>query len=300
MHPAPRTLEQRGKLMTVGIGLVCGSGKYILLGADTRGSYGNVTSNDEMAKMFDLPAYYFGVMAGVGSYCTDVIAELYHRMKKIPDAEIAPEQARQCIRESYQQVYIESAKEALLNGPRITWDQYLYDRKIVPKVRRQAENTLRSIEINGSLIVAGFYQGQPVQFVAAPDFNDPAALIVAPEITPGNAVIGSGSTAALNWLNYRKQNIHFGLAHSLLHLTEAKQFAEVEKTVGPLRHAALLWPGGCKPLDWTEDAQKLMQGWWRNYGLLLSDNLEDESYNKAVRDTFGLGATGSELASGSC
>ena len=124
--------------------------------------------------------------------------------------------------------------------------------------------------------------------MAAPDPNDPTALVVAAEITPGNAVIGSGAMAALNWLNYRKQNIHFGLAHSLLHLTEAKQFAEVEKTIGPLRHAALLWPGGCKPLDWTEEVQELTQGWWTKYGLLLSDGLEDESYNQAVRKTFAL------------
>lgn len=276
--------------MTVCIGLVCGNGRYILLAADTRGSYGNVTSNDEMAKMFDLPANYFGAMAGVGSYCTDVIAELYHRMKQIPDKEIAPEQARECIRESYFEVYKESAKEALLNGPKITMEQYLHDRKLVPTVRKHAREVMRSIEIKGCLIVAGFYQGQPVQFVAAPDPNDPTALVVAAEITPGNAVIGSGAMAALNWLNYRKQNIHFGLAHSLLHLTEAKQFAEVEKTVGPLRHAALLWPGGCKPLNWTEEAQELTQGWWTKYGLLLSDGLEDESYNQAVRKTFALPA----------
>lgn len=277
--------------MTVCIGLVCGNGKHILLAADTRGSYGNVTSNDEMAKLFDLPAGYFGAISGIGGYCEDIISELYHRMKNIPDAEIAPEQARECIRESYWQVYLELAKEALLSGPKITIDQYWHDRKLVPKVRKEAKDTLRSIDVKGSLIVAGFYKGSPVQFVAGPDPNDPTALVVSTEITPGNAVIGSGSTAALNWLNYRRQNIHFGLAHSLLHLTEAKQFAEVEKTVGPLRHAVLLWSGGYKALDWIDDAQKLVQAWWHKYGLPLSDGLEDESHNEAVRKTFGLPAS---------
>jgi hypothetical protein len=49
--------------MTIGIGLLCASGKYILLAADTRASYGTVTSNDQTAKSFDLPANYFGLVA---------------------------------------------------------------------------------------------------------------------------------------------------------------------------------------------------------------------------------------------
>jgi hypothetical protein len=259
-----------------------------LLAADTRGSYGNVTSNDEMGKLFDLPANYFGAIAGVGNYCEDVIAELFHRMKQIPDTEISPEQVRECIRESYFQVYVELAKEALMNGPRITMDQYQHDSELVPTVLEAAEQAMHSIEIKGSMIVAGFCGGQPVQFVAGPDFSDPTALVVRNEITPGNAVIGSGASAALNWLNYRKQNVHLGLAHSLLHLTEAKQFSEVEKTVGPLRQAVILWAGGCKALDWTKNAQDLTQDWWNRYGLPKSDALEEEKFNVAVRETFGI------------
>jgi hypothetical protein len=229
--------------MTVCIGLVCGSGKYILLGADTRGSYGSVTSNDQMSKLFDLPANYCAAMAGIGSYCEDVISELHHRMTEIPDPEIAPEQARQCIRDSYHQIFTELGKEALLAGPKITMDQYLTDRRLVPTIRKQAKEALRSIEISGSLIVVGFYKGAPVQFIAEPDLRDSTALTIRSEINPGNALIGSGSVAALNWLNYRRQNIHFTLAQSFLHITEAKQFSEVEQTVGPFRQMVLLQPG---------------------------------------------------------
>jgi len=274
--------------MTVCIGLLCGSGKYILLGSDTRGSYGNVTSNDEMGKLFDLPANYFGAIAGTVSYCEDIIAELHHRMKQLPDPELAPQQVRECIRESYHQVYLESAKQALENGPRITLEQYWHDAKLAPRIRKQADHVLKSIEIEGAVIVSGFYKGNPAQFVAEPDPNDHSTLRIANEITPGNAVIGSGSFAALNWLNYRKQNVHLGLAHSILHLTEAKQFAEVERTVGPFRQMVLLWNGGFKPLDWTSEIQQLTQAWWNRYGLPLSDGLEDESHNEAVRKVFGL------------
>jgi 20S proteasome alpha/beta subunit len=83
--------------MTVCIGLVCEGGKYILLAADTRATYGSASSNDQMSKMFDLPAKYYGAIAGTGSQCEDVVSELYHEMAQITDTEIAPEQARQCI-----------------------------------------------------------------------------------------------------------------------------------------------------------------------------------------------------------
>jgi 20S proteasome alpha/beta subunit len=66
--------------MTVCIGLVCNSGKRILLAADTRASYGAATSNDQAAKLFDLPAHSCGAVAGTLSQCEDVISELYHRM----------------------------------------------------------------------------------------------------------------------------------------------------------------------------------------------------------------------------
>lgn len=270
--------------MTVGIGLLCSNAKKILLAADMRASYGAVTSNDQTAKLTELPKFYSAVFAGTISQCEDVIAELYHRMEQITDTGIAPEQVRHAISDSYLQVYTEMAEQELRNGPRITLDQYRHDNALVPSVRQTAEKILKSIEIDVSLIVAGFYRDTPVQFVA----NGGVGVDVRAEITPGNAVIGSGEMAALNWLNYRKQNWTLGLAHSLLHLTEAKQFAEVEQTVGEFRQVVLLWPGGCKPLGWTSDAQEMAQGWWNKFSLPLSDQLEEEQYNEHVRKVFGL------------
>jgi len=40
-----------------------------------------------------------------------------------------------------------------------------------------------------------------------------------------------------------------------------------------------------KPL---EGGQELIQEWWNKYGLPLSDRLEEEKYNQAARDAFGL------------
>ena len=116
--------------MTVCIGLVCSSGKRILLSADTRASYGAATSNDQTAKLFDLPAHFCGAVAGTLSQCEDAISELYHRMAQIPDSEIAPEQVRRCIVDSYDQIYTELADQALRNDLRITLNQYKHDKKL--------------------------------------------------------------------------------------------------------------------------------------------------------------------------
>jgi hypothetical protein len=176
--------------------------------------------------------------------------------------------------------------EAMRNDPGITLDQFLRDGNIAPQIRKAADQVGSSVEIDVSLIVAGFYNNQPVQFIV----DGGKTVTVRPEITPGNATIGSGNFAASNWPNYRKQNRHTDLARSTLHLTEAKQFAEVERTVGPFRQMVVLWSGGCKPIDWSPELQHLLEGWWARYGLPLSDGLEDEKYNQALRKMFGLGS----------
>jgi hypothetical protein len=81
-----------------------------------RASYGVATSNDQTAKLFDLPSKYCGAASGTISQCEDVISELYHQMaqtQKTPDAELSPEQVRKCINDSYFQIYTELASEAL-------------------------------------------------------------------------------------------------------------------------------------------------------------------------------------------
>lgn len=267
--------------MTIGIGLLCNGGKNILLAADMRAGYGDISQNDQTGKLFDLPFNFCGAIAGTIGWCGEVISELHWQMGKIPEAELGAEKIREAILESYTRIYRMLADQELRNALKVSLEQYYHDDKLVSRVRREAREILRSIEVEVDLIVGGFVKEGPIQFVA----QGGTSLKIQPEVTPGNAVIGSGAIAALNWLNYRKQNVHCGLAHSLMHLTEAKQFAEVERTVGPLRQMALLWPGGWKGL---EGGDAMLQDWWNRYGLPLSDGLEQEKYNQAVRDTFGL------------
>jgi 20S proteasome alpha/beta subunit len=270
--------------VTVCIGLVCNTGKHILLTADTRGSYGTVTSNEKMGKLFNLPGNFCGAIAGVGSECTDIVAELYHRMSSIPNDEFAPERVRASIVESYDTIFRTLVDEALRNEVKISLSEYHRDKTLAPRIKKQAHETLKRVMVEVQLIVAGFYKGMPVQFIADGGYE----IKVRPEITPGNAVIGSGMDAALNWLNYRRQNIHTGLAQSLLHLTEAKQFAETNNFVGTFRETVLLWADNCRPLDWTQDAQQLLQAWWNKYGLPLSDGLNSKEQSEAIQRIFSL------------
>jgi hypothetical protein len=266
--------------MTVGIGLLCDRGRHILLAADMRASYG-VSQNDQTGKLFDLPFNFCGAIAGTIGWCDEIISELHWKMGKLPENQLGAEKIREAILDSYTKIYVMLSDQELRNRLKITFDQYRHDKNLVRRVRLAADEVLQAIEVDVDLIVAGFIKAGPVQFVA----HGGTSVRINPEITPGNAVIGSGSIAALNWLNYRKQNYSCGLAHSLLHLTEAKQFAEVEQTVGPMRQIALIWPGGWKGL---EGGDALVQGWWNKYGLPLSNGLEDEKHNLDMRDTFGI------------
>jgi uncharacterized protein (UPF0147 family) len=122
-----------------------------------RASYGGATTNDQTGKLFDLPYNFCGAISGTISQCEDVVSELYHRMKQISDSQIAPEQVRQCIVDSYYKVYVELSDQALRSDPRITMDQYWHDQSLVPNVRQRAEEVLQSLEVDVDMIVAGFH-----------------------------------------------------------------------------------------------------------------------------------------------
>ena len=200
-HPVPRRRDGKGVLMTIGIGLVCDGGKSILLTADMRGSYGNVTSNDQTGKLFDLPFNFCGAVAGKLSQCIDVMSELHHRMSQLTIDKVRPEPIRNVIRDSFHEVFIPLADETLRAECGITLDQYFHDTKIVRVLRRKAQHTLKALDLDVYLIVAGFCDTQPLQFIA----EGGRSISIRAEITPGNAVIGSGSLAALEWLNYRNK-----------------------------------------------------------------------------------------------
>jgi hypothetical protein len=205
-------------------------------------------------------------------------------MTAIPESDLSPERIRKSILDSYGAVYKTLIDEELRNRFQVTLDEYHHDKKLSPRILKKADEIFKNVPVNVFLIVAGFYKGSPIQFVV----DGGLSVKVRPEIMPGNAVTGSGMDAALYWLNYRKQNIHFGLARSLFHLTEAKQFAETNPFVGQFREMVLLSTGSLDPLNWNNDAQQLVQSWWEKHGLLLSDSLEDESHSDAILKILGL------------
>jgi 20S proteasome alpha/beta subunit len=190
--------------MTIGIGLLCDGGKRILLAADTRASYGQISQHDETGKLFELPFNFCGVIAGTIAWCSELISELHHRMGKLVESEMGAEKIREAIQESYGRIFLLLAEEKLFNGFKINMDQYLHDEHLVQDIRRSAEDALKNLEVDVDLIVGGFIGNGPFLFVV----SGGTSVAIRAEISPGNAVIGSGSIAALNWLNYRKQNVH--------------------------------------------------------------------------------------------
>jgi 20S proteasome alpha/beta subunit len=267
--------------MTIGIGLLCDGGKHILLAADMRATYGEVSQHDQTGKLFDLPANFCGAIAGTISTCGDVISDLYSRMEKIPPKEMGIPSLLKTIEESYYGVATRIANEELWNSLRITLDQFHHDEKLVKDIRDEAKSVIRKTDIDVDLIVAGFVDEGPILLTA----TGGTMLRVRAETSPGNTIIGSGAIPALYWLNYRKQNTGYGLARSLLHIIEAKQFAELDHTVGPSGQFIALWNGGWKLLDGGRDT---IQAWWDQYGLSSSDALDKEAYNEVFHNTFDV------------
>jgi hypothetical protein len=266
--------------MTVGIGLLCEGGKYILLGSDTRASYGTASRNDEAGKLFDLPHGFYVAISGEISYCEMVVSELYERMSKLGQEQQSVEFVRNEIVRSQLHIWRPICDAKLIESHGLTLDQYHHDASLVDDVRRRAEQVIADLKLPVQLIIAGFHRGTPILLV-----SDQCGS-VCEEVSPGIAVIGSGGFLALHWLNYRGQNLRLSLQRSFFHLCEAKQFAEFDLYVGPTtNYLALSHEGRVFKLE-GQDA--LLQNWWNRFGARPTDDLDKEEDRKRFMDAFEI------------
>lgn len=277
-RPRPkRGAKRSGETVTIGIGLLCEGGKSILLGADKRGSYGSMTVNDECGKLFELPHGFQGAISGDISTCEQVISELFERIDKLSQWSV--EFVKKAALEAAQHTHIAMLQGALMKNCGITWDHYLYDRKIVKSVRAHAEAVVRETPLGVQAIIAGFNRQSPILLVSTEDFD------WREEVSPGIALIGSGSGAAQYWLNFRRQNYGFSVPRSYCHLVEAKRFSELDRFVGPVAQYVLIAEKG---LRFLEGQDSLVTRWDIEFGLKKTDSLDADlarqKFNEAFKD----------------
>jgi 20S proteasome alpha/beta subunit len=222
-----------GSPMTIGIGVVCEHGDYVLLASDKRASYKgknkNLNPNDEIGKMFDFdPLRLACTAAGTLSVMHDLVGEISVRLDKLAkDRKRKPiyrEHIENSINDGRLRQIARRIKWAAHANYGITWNQLLtgklphgkLDRIIWSDVKQKVLNIPFPVEI----IVAGFTADEPVLFKASDK------EYIQGDADPPVFVIGStGARYAMEHLNRRGQNIFSSLAQTVLHLHEAMDIA---------------------------------------------------------------------------
>lgn len=227
--------------MTVGIGVICEDGRYVVLATDSRASYGqndDDPKNDAAGKLFDFhPLKIIGAIAGGLTACHNVVGQLTIEIDKLLkrtksskpiyrehlENALNYSRRRECRRmyENAARLHYGISREQLLRGKlrygqmnEIAW--------------QDAKNNVFKLPLEVGIIIGGFLDREPV-LLKAVDKRD-----VEGDADPPICVIGTGGRVALRHLSQRGQHIYSGIAQTLLHIHESVEAARAEDHfVGP-------------------------------------------------------------------
>jgi hypothetical protein len=229
--------------VTLGIGVICEVGKYVIVASDTRASYGDpaaegISPNDRVGKQWDFhPFKLMASVAGQLGTAHNVISQLTIEIDRLlalqksgtmlcrEHIENAIDEAR--IHEtgrrynSASRLYFHVTLQQLLRGKlrHGTIDKYAWEemKKMVFRMPLPVE-----------MILGGYLGDEPILMKASGKRHTET------DADPPVFTIGSkGSGLAMEHLNKRGQHIYSGLAQSLLHIHEAAEIArKSDKYIG--------------------------------------------------------------------
>lgn len=228
----------------------------LLLSADELISFGVVSSNRNGSKMFDLPEGFYGAIADDISRCHQVISYIHHRMRELGVKRGHPscvDLVKKALADAGDYVRNWIRREICADYG-VSEEEFLHDPRL--SERDQIREDLRSAALETQIIIIGFGpKNSPVLF-----FMD--GINVQEQTNPGFFCGGSGSTTALNWLNFRGQNSFMGVQRSYYHLREAQNFAQLSRFVGSTTVTMMLTPDSRITIDAAMDDQFLQL--WRD------------------------------------
>jgi hypothetical protein len=214
--------------MTIAIGLLCNQGNNILLAADGLISYEVESSNQGGGKLYKSKHDICVAVANDVSWSHIVASEFIERIDLLDLADPAYRDKVKMALQHAANYAFRWWREEILRNVNLTLDEYLHDAGLSKTKRDEADFVLTEAKNTGlpiEMIVVGYSQHHSIFFYTN-------GLQIREESSPGNFVAGSGGTAALNWLNYRRQNVHLPWEVSYYHLLEALHFSEVSRPVG--------------------------------------------------------------------
>ena len=224
--------------MTLGIGVVCEAGKYVILASDTRASYGDPASdrrgiapNDRIGKQWDFhPFKLVASVAGSLGVAHNVVSQLTIEIEKLLNLQRAGTViCREHIENAIDESRIHEMGRRYNSAARINFHVTL-QQLLRGKLKHGPLNQLAWAEIKRvvfqqpllvEMIVGGFLDDEPILIKASGKRG------LETDADPPVFVIGStGSRFAMEHLNRRGQHIFSGLAQSLVHINEAAELAK--------------------------------------------------------------------------
>jgi hypothetical protein len=229
--------------VTLGIGVICEGGKYVILASDTRASYGNpaaegISPNDRAGKQWDFhPFKLVASVAGQLGTAHNVVSQLTIEIEKLlalqeSGTTLCREHIENAINEarihetgrqynSASRLYFHVTLQQLLRGKlkHGTIDRYAWE---------EMKKMVFSLPLPVEIILGGFLGDEPILMKASGKRQTET------DSDPPVFTIGStGSKRAMEHLNKRGQHIYSGLAQSLLHIHEAAEIARNnDKSIG--------------------------------------------------------------------
>ncbi|MBZ5647652.1 MAG: hypothetical protein LAN37_10560 [Acidobacteriia bacterium] len=203
--------------MTIGLGVLCESGKCIVMAADTRGTFPDelrIAAHEQIGKQFDLPRRFGCNIAGDSGLCWGVNSELHQQMESLPE-EFGPDHIRNAIREAQFYELTNLANYALKRHLGITVGEWKSE-TLPAWLREQGKKIINTTTLPMQIAVGGFCSNGAALWQA--DFANP------PDIREWSA-IGSGSPAAVDALCRSKTEVHITLQRAVFSVTLALRAA---------------------------------------------------------------------------
>jgi len=278
--------------MTVGIGAICQGGQCVLMAADMRGSFEDVSlpPHEYLGKQYPLPNGFNVNTAGAKVICQSMASELYTQIEKLAnEPNVYHDHIRNAVRETQYLEFLYRVDHELRFKLGITVAKWQHMRKTTLLYRR-AQRIMRKYYLNVQLSVGGFLRdGHPVLLTM--HGNEP------PEMEE-LSVIGSGTDPALEVLVQHGQNPHMGIVRTIMHVNEAMEAAKAkDKYVGRCDAMVVLTPKQVRILQLSSEFMKELVGSFSGRGTEPLDD-DPKRFDALMAELHHPGITKTEYDAG--
>jgi hypothetical protein len=286
--PPRVTGRVEGTTVTIGIGMICGTRQVshnqpatgaVLMCADTMASFSTTSSNQASGKMYEMPHGFCAAFSDDFAWSQKVILELHKRMRGVdPKSQSIRDEIKLEFCRSFEYAWLWYRGEVLRDKAHVTEDEFLHDVNLAPSVRARARRIWRTEcrKIPCQMLLGGQTHHGPLLL-----YGDYQAV----REVSDHQVIGSGSCAAQDWLNFREQNGFMSIQRSFFHMREAKRFSQLSAFVGSKTQYALMIDGQTHLL---QERGALMDNWGQEFGIRDTDKLDGAERLVSFETAFSL------------